>query len=49
MTRHLLTLGARGLFFLLFAAKIERRSRDRDEREKNPLVTVVTNLTSMQF
>ena len=28
------TLGARGFFFLLLAAKIERRSCDRDEREK---------------
>ena len=34
-------------FFLLFAAKIERRSCDRDEREKNPLLTAVTHLTSM--
>ena len=30
------TLGARGIFLLLFAAEIERRSRDRDEREKKP-------------
>ena len=30
------TLGARGIFLLLFAAEIERRSRDRDDREKNP-------------
>ena len=30
------TLGARGIFLLLLAAEIERRSRDRDEREKNP-------------
>ena len=29
-------LGARGFFFLLFAAIIERRSRDCDEREKEP-------------
>ena len=29
------TLGARGIFLLLFAAEIERRSRDPDEREKN--------------
>ena len=37
------TLGARGIFLLLFAAEIERRSRDRDEREKNlffPLSTI---------
>ena len=37
------TLGARGIFLLLFAAEIERRSRDRDEREKNlffPLATI---------
>lgn len=34
------TLGAKGFFFLLFAAKIERRSRNRDEREKNSLVTI---------
>ena len=30
------TLGARGIFLLLFAAKIERQSRDRDEQGKNP-------------
>ena len=30
------TLGARGIFLLLFVAEIERRSRDLDEREKNP-------------
>ena len=40
------TLGARGFFFLLLAAKIERRSCDRDEREKNPLHMAVTHLTS---
>ena len=30
------TLGARRIFLLLFAAEIERRSRDREEREKKP-------------
>ena len=38
-----------GFFFLLFPTKIERRSRDREERKKNPLVTAITNLTSMRF
>ena len=39
--------GCQRVFFLLFAVKIERQSRDCDEWEKNPLVTAVTNLTSM--
>ena len=29
-SKHNITLGARGFFFLLFAAKIEQRSQDRD-------------------
>lgn len=39
------TLGARGFFFLLFAAKIEQWSRNRDKPEKKffPLVTVKKN------
>ena len=36
-------MGTRGFFFLLFAAKIERRNRDRDEPEKNPLVTIAAS------
>ena len=32
---YTLTWMPEGFFFLLFGAKIERRSRDRDEREKN--------------
>ena len=36
ITWHTEYPGARGFFFfLLFAAEIERRSHDRDEREKN--------------
>ena len=35
--------GCQRVFFLLFAAKIKRRSRDRDEREKNPLFTIAAS------
>ena len=37
------TLGARGSFFLLFAVKIKRRSRDLDERFFFPLVTIAAS------
>ena len=37
------TLGARGFFSLFFAAKIERKSRDRDERVFFPLVTIAAS------